>query len=75
MSDGAGDRIRTFAADAVSAERLPIGASELIAVGWATVDTDRAVTQLANTFGISEDAFVPAAVSAALGARCRIAPA
>jgi hypothetical protein len=75
MNDRAGDRIRTFATEAVSAERLPTGATGLIAVGWATVDTDRAVRQLANAFGIAEDAFVAGPVSAALGARCSIAMA
>ena len=48
MRDRADDRIRAFAAEAVSAARLPAGATGLRAVGWATVDTDRAVAQLAT---------------------------
>jgi len=73
MTDWAVDRIRAFASEALSPGRLPMGATGLRAVGWATVDTDRAVAQLASLLGIGEDAFNAAPGSAALGALCRIA--
>ena len=46
----------------------------VIGVGWATVDLDRAATELARDLGIVPEDFVGAPESAALGARCRIAP-
>lgn len=75
MTDSAADRIRAFAAEALSAVRRPAGATGLCAVGWATVDSDRAVAELAALFGIGEETFVAAPGSAALGAQCRIAAA
>ena len=44
-----------------------------IAVGWATVELDRAADELATDLAIEPGAFVPAADSVALGARSRIA--
>jgi hypothetical protein len=46
-----------------------------VAVGWATVELDRAAAELALELGIAADAFAPAADDVALGARCRVAPA
>jgi hypothetical protein len=43
-----------------------------IAVGWATVDMDRAATELAAELGLTASAFLPAADSVVLGARCRV---
>jgi len=75
MAGGAiGDRIRAFAAEAVSAAPLPDGAGgRLVAVGWATVELERAVAQLAAAFDATPAIFVDAAGSAALGARCLVA--
>jgi len=42
------------------------------AIGWATVELDRAASELARDLGIRAEAFVEAADSAALGARCRV---
>ncbi len=75
MTQHASDRIRAYAAEAVTLARLPAGATGLAAVGWATVDTDRAVAQLAILLGIGLDGFITASDSAALGARCRIVAA
>jgi hypothetical protein len=72
MGDAAAERIRAFAADAVSAARLPDGAGRLIAVGWATVETDRAVGELADALGIAPTSFRAAPPSAALGASCLV---
>ncbi len=44
-----------------------------IAVGWATVELDRAASGLATDLGIVAAAFLPAADSVVLGARCRVA--
>ena len=73
MADGAADRIRAFATEAVSAARLPDGAGRLVAVGWATVETDRAIGELARALGIAASSFRVAPPSAALGASCLVA--
>jgi hypothetical protein len=44
-----------------------------LAVGWATVETERAVETLATDLHISPAAFLPAPDSDALGARCLVA--
>lgn len=44
-----------------------------LALGWATVDLDRAAAELATELGIEAAAFLPAANSVVLGARCRVA--
>jgi hypothetical protein len=72
MMDLSGERIRTFAVAAGMSRRVPAAATGPIAVGWATVDLDRAVGQLARAFGVDAAAFVEAAPSIALGARCRV---
>ena len=46
-----------------------------IAVGWATVELDRAADELAADLAIDPGDFVPAAESIALGARSRVARA
>lgn len=53
---------------------LAAGDGRAVAVGWATVDVDRAAAELAHRLGMVPDVFVPAEDSVALGARCRIAP-
>jgi hypothetical protein len=72
MGDAAAERIRAFAADAVSAARLPDGAGRLVAVGWATVETDRAVGELADALGIAPTSFQAALPSVVLGASCLV---
>ncbi len=42
------------------------------ALGWATVELDRAAEELADALGLAPDAFAPAAGSTVLGARCRV---
>jgi hypothetical protein len=75
MVEGVADRIRAFAAAAVSEARLPAGAGRLVAVGWATVDTDRAIVELATALGVSTTSFRAASPSVALGASCLVADA
>ena len=45
-----------------------------LAVGWATIDLDRAASELVDALRLTPDAFQPAEDSIALGGRCRIAP-
>jgi hypothetical protein len=73
MRPRAADRIRAFAAEALSEARLPARAGRLLAVGWATVETDRAVAELAAALGIARVSFRVAGRSAALGASCLVA--
>ena len=73
MGQDAADRIRAFAAEAVSETRLPAGAGRLVAIGWATVETERATGELAVALGIAETAFRAAQGSVALGASCLVA--
>jgi hypothetical protein len=44
-----------------------------VALGWATVELDRAASELAAALGTSAADFLPAADSELLGARCRVA--
>jgi hypothetical protein len=75
MRDDAATRIRAFAASSVAPARLPVGAGRLVAVGWATVETERAVAELAAGLGTDASAFVAGRASAALGAVCVVAEA
>jgi hypothetical protein len=56
-----------------AADGLAAGASPPIAVGWATVELDRAASELMHELSLPAGAFVPAADCDALGARCRVA--
>jgi hypothetical protein len=60
---------------AQAAEARPTGATRIIAVGWATVDLDRAISELRRDLELPPDAFTDAIGSRALGARGRIARA
>jgi hypothetical protein len=53
----------------------PQGASAPIALGWATVDLDRAIPEIALGLGLSADAFAPTVDSGILGARGRVVSA
>gem|GEM_PF-1728176 len=53
----------------------PAGAGRVVAVGWATVDLDRAVSELTRDLGLPAGSFTEAVESEALGARGRLAPA
>jgi hypothetical protein len=60
---------------AMSAARLPAPDARLIALGWATVDLERAVTELAGALGTDRATFADATGSVTLGAGGRVAPA
>jgi hypothetical protein len=57
----------------VADEGSRLGLGRPIAIGWATVELDRAAEELADALGLTVDAFTPAAGSTVLGARCRVA--
>jgi hypothetical protein len=48
-------------------------AMRLVAIGWATVELDRAQAQLSRALDVDGNVFRRAADSAALGASCRVA--
>ncbi|MGZ8513682.1 MAG: hypothetical protein ACXW4H_01350 [Candidatus Limnocylindrales bacterium] len=62
--------------DAVAAANaMPAGSWRPVAIGWATVELDRATSELAGALGLprGEEAFRPAPRSAVLGGACRVA--
>jgi hypothetical protein len=61
------DRIAAALASEAGGQHRPI------ALGWATVELDRAAAELAAELGVDARAFLPAADSVVLGARCRVA--
>lgn len=67
------DRIRI--ARGASPDVIGSGAdlADRCAIGWATVELDRAASELAGDLGISAAAFLDAPDSLALGGRCRVA--
>ncbi len=71
------DRIVVLLARAAEVQaQLPTGVHhEPIAVGWATVELDRAVVELAAELELSPDGFRAASESPVLGARCLVAKA
>jgi len=72
MPDTAGARIAAALAAAADPSRVPAGAVAPHAVGWATVDMDRALLDLAGDLGIAPEAFADGVACRALGARCRV---
>jgi hypothetical protein len=54
---------------------LPTPTAHLSALGWATVDLERAVSELAGELGVATGLFAEAPGSVTLGARCLVAPA
>ena len=71
------DRIGVLLAQVAEVQaRLPTGVHhEPIAVGWATVELDRAAVELAAELDLSPDGFRAASASPVLGARCLVANA
>ena len=50
-----------------------VGGARPIAIGWATVELDRAAGELAEALGLEAELFEPAPRSVALGCACRVA--
>lgn len=61
------------AAQIAALRALLDGDDRAFAVGWATVDLDRAAAELAPALGLASDGFILAPDSWLLGARCRVA--
>jgi hypothetical protein len=68
------DRLLAARLAAISPARIPAPGARLHALGWATVDLDRAAAQLAGELGLPAGAFADAAGSETLGASCRVVP-
>lgn len=47
--------------------------TRVVAVGWATVDLDRAAREVGTSLGMAAERFIEAPESLLLGARCRLA--
>ena len=72
MAGSAGESLRATLA-ALAADAPPAPASRLHALGWATVELDRAERELTADLGLAPAAFIEAPDSGVLGARCRVA--
>ena len=72
-ANGTLDRVGALLAAVAGAETVRAIAGRPIALGWATVELDRAAVELGAALGIPAERFLGAAESAALGARCRVA--
>ena len=69
------ERLEAARLAAAQPSRRPTADARLVALGWATVDLERALAALATALGVPDDAFVEAPESVALGARCLVAAA
>lgn len=67
------DRLEAFQASALLVPPAMVGTP--VAVGWATVELDRAVVELGRALGLPTDRFAAAVDSVHLGARCLVAHA
>ena len=63
----------SLAAAAREAASRPDPGGRPFAIGWATVELDRAASELASELGLPAAAFAPAPASEILGATCRVA--
>ena len=69
------ERLETARLAAAQPSRRPAPDARLVALGWATVDLERALVALTTALGVPDDAFAEAPESVALGARCLVAAA
>jgi hypothetical protein len=67
------DRVEAALLAAAGSSTSRLAGARPIAVGWATVDVDRAVVDLAAAFGLGPERFRPTARSIALGCVGRVA--
>jgi hypothetical protein len=72
MAGAAGEVLRATLA-ALAADAPPVPAVRLHALGWATVELDRAERELSADLGLALGAFIEAPDSGVLGAHCRVA--
>ena len=64
------DRVETALLAAAGTPAARLAGARPIAVGWATVELDRAAAELAEAFGLDVGVFRPVARSMALGSSC-----
>ena len=74
MTADAAERIHAALTEADAGPLAQLAGVRPVAVGWATVELERAERELCAALGLSVDDFGPGASSIALGARCRVAP-
>lgn len=67
------DRLLEALAAEADGQTVRATARRPIALGWATVELDRAASELGAELGIPAERFLGAVESLALGARCRVA--
>lgn len=67
------DRLLAALAAETDSRAVRVTAGRPVAVGWATVELDRAARELGAALGIAARDFLGAVDSLALGARCRVA--
>jgi hypothetical protein len=66
-------RLRAWLDAAIDDPTIHALHSQPIAIGWATVDLDRAVDEVGAALALPRERFVHATGTALLGARCRVA--
>lgn len=67
------DRLSALFAAQADTQTVRLIAGRLIALGWATVELERAAMEVGAELRIPAERFVGAAATPALGARCRVA--
>jgi hypothetical protein len=72
MAGSAGEALRVTL-EGIAADPPPAPASRLYAIGWATVELDRAERELTAELGLAPGTFIEAPDSGVLGAHCRVA--
>jgi hypothetical protein len=70
---GALDRVRDLLAAEADGPIVRGSAGRPVAIGWATVELDRAAAELGVELGIDSNAFIDADATIALGGACRVA--
>ena len=67
------DRVRDLLAAEADGRIVRTSAGRPVAIGWATVELDRAAAELGVQLGVDSDAFIDADATVALGGACRVA--
>ena len=73
MEAGPLERLSALLHSETTAQTRELTHGRAIAVGWATVELDRAASELGAALGVSSDPFVEATGTLVLGGRCRVA--
>jgi hypothetical protein len=68
-----GERVQAAMLAAAGTPASRFASARPVAIGWATVELDRAGAELARALGLRAERFEPAPRSVALGCACRIA--